>query len=161
MSCRTLAPPTEKQFNRLMDHLVFSRGILGADEPLPIRINLDNKWRWDVYRGMRHYNIYKFPEDIPSINPQRETAAPIYCPKDWPEQRTERHYMKLVTEVDQQGGCRLIAQDVENFLKVLLKYLGSVITPTSPCWSRCKDAIAQEQPIRKRRGRPPYFFDPF
>lgn len=160
-SCRTLAPPTKKQFNELMNYLVFSRRTLGAEEPLPIRITLGNQWRWDVYRGMAHYHIYKFPEDVPSINPQREMAAPTYCLNDWPEQRLEWIYVTFVSEVDRQRDYYLRAQDVEDFLKLLLKGLRRMITPTSPYWSICKDAIAQEQPIRKRRGRPPYFFDPF
>lgn len=68
----TLAPPTEKQFNDLVDLLV-SKSPDPALCPLPIEITLENKWRWEVYRGMAEYHIYKYRQEIPK--PRRHTRC--------------------------------------------------------------------------------------
>lgn len=47
----TLAPPTEEQFSKLM-HYLLDPGETGAEEPLPILITTDNKWRWHEVTGM-------------------------------------------------------------------------------------------------------------
>lgn len=70
---RTLTPPTEKQFNDLVDFLV-SRSPDPARCPLPIEVTIENKWRWDPYSGVAEFHIYKYRQEIPDKPPR-----PIRC----------------------------------------------------------------------------------
>lgn len=58
-----------------------------AQCPLPISVSLENKWRWDAYRGMTEHHIFKFRQEIPETRPRGHfRVSPSFCSTTCPAQ---------------------------------------------------------------------------
>lgn len=147
----TLAPPTEQQFNSLLDFLLSSEPDL-ASCPLPITISKDNRWRWRPYEAMTEYNFFKYPCEVPT---QDRDWYLDHRPRSsfWPE-RTD--YEAYSLELWKKENGEPYDEDV---LKVTWDRLVTTITPSSRYWDMFEAEITKIQPCKKKQGRPPYFFD--
>lgn len=154
----TLAPPTEKQFNDLVAFLLSPTADADPSRcPLPIRLTTENKWRWHAYEGMADYNIFKFRHEIP--NPPPRLRRPRPCPgvismRDWPE----LHESQTI----EQEAFKQLRRGVrdEDLIAACRERLKRISTPTSRCYHWDDEEQSRLQPDPKKRGRPPYFFDP-
>ncbi|KAG8158653.1 hypothetical protein KVR01_011775 [Diaporthe batatas] len=148
----TIAPPSEKQFNELLDFILSPNPDHGRC-PLPIRITKGNKWRWHPYDGMVKYHIYKFRHDVPEGARPRDHC--VITTVDWPESADEdtiltQYERRLMGEGDPD----------EDLIRTCRERLKRTTTPTSRCYHWNEEEQAKLQPDPKKRGRPPYFFDP-
>lgn len=146
---KTLAPPTEKQFHDLITFLISPSSDSTTRCPLPIEVTVENKWRWDPYDGMTEHHIFKFRQEIPEDRPRTRCIRRTI---DWPEiveyeALREEYRKKEAGEPSDVEGAR--------------KRLAQVITPSSIYWDGFSESEMLEiQPDERKRGRPPYFFDP-
>lgn len=142
-------------------------------EPLPIVVTPDNKWRWNEYHAMKEHLIYKFPSDCRMKRPLRDALEQGYAtptlgwlhPHDWPEIDLWHSIADLEEELRQRERTSVPSRrfsELEQRLKRTKCALAASIAPTSPFYShRAVEAlIVALQPDPKKRGRPPYFFDP-
>ncbi|KAI1656698.1 hypothetical protein F4813DRAFT_397277 [Daldinia decipiens] len=143
----TIFPPTETQFENLVDFLLSPT----ADPsrcPLPITCTADNKWRWEPYEAMAYYHIFrdryerKLPEDY--------RYSDVQSARNWPE--VNDRYI----DFQQQMAKREELPVDEDAWKAAKDNLRK-ITPSSPAWYWEKP----ERMEKKMLGKPPYFFDPF
>ncbi|KUI56201.1 hypothetical protein VP1G_10845 [Cytospora mali] len=148
----SIAPPTERQFNDLVNYLLSPNvPAMSSRCPLPIKISMENKWRWHPYTGMADYHIFKYRHEIPQIRPRDHC---VITPDFWPQAGLdqildEEFYKTLNGEPSDEA---LVAAKKEQ--------LRSTITPTSFFWPEHEKEVAKMQPDKKKQGRPPYFFDP-
>lgn len=156
----TLTPPTEKQFNNLVDFLLSTPSDKSPPSdknpsrcPLPVHITAENKWRWHPYDGMVDYHIYKFRHEIPTgARPRDHCDIGI---KDWPEANEQ--------QIIETEGIKSLEEDEvydEGLVAACWDRLKRTATPTSRCYCWNDEEQSRLQPDPKKRGRPPYFFDP-
>lgn len=154
-SASTIAPPTERQFSDLLDFLLSPSPSPQIDTslcPLPIRITLENKWRWHDYRGKADHHIFKFRHEIPREPPFRDHC--VINPKDWPEYGDWALIEEETMKPLDGGVCDAV------LVAAAMERMRQISTPTSRCYAWEEEEMARRQPDPKRRGRPPYFFDP-
>lgn len=148
----TLTPPTEKQFKSIIEFLLLPDPDY-TTIPLPIQITVENKWRWHHSIGRIHYNIFKYPSEVPWIE-YRYGCHDYEGIRNWPENH-EYEVIEL-EKIKKESG--------EPFDEALIAEMWSrikrTITPTSPFWEEVEEDIVQMEPDKKKQGRPPYFFDP-
>lgn len=151
----TLAPPTEKQFNDVVAFLLSPTADTDPSHcPLPMHITTENKWRWHAYEGMADYNIFKFRHEIPNAPSRRRHRHFVVTRRDWPELHEK--------QILEQEGFKKLRGGVcdEELMAACRERLKQISTPTSRCYYWNDEEQARLQPDPKKRGRPPYFFDP-
>lgn len=147
----TIAPPSEKQFNDLVGFISSPNPDPGRC-PLPIRITQENRWRWHPYDGRVEHNIYKFRHEVPQGARDRDHC--VITPVDWPE------YIDQDT-IEREMEKQLEGEDPdEDLIEACRERLKRTVTPTSRCYHWNEEEQSKLQPDPKKRGRPPYFFDP-
>lgn len=77
----TLTPPTEKQFHDLLEFLISPSPDSTTQCPLPIKVTIENKWRWNSYNGMTEHHIFKFRQEIPETRPR--ASCKVRCSTSW------------------------------------------------------------------------------
>lgn len=119
--------------------------------PLPMRITQENKWRWHAYDGMVDYHIFKFRHEIPLERPRDHC---VITEKDWPEWVDECNIeTELIKRAEGEGYDEALVTAARERSK-------RISTPTSRCYHWNEEEQMRLQPDPKKRGRPPYFFDP-
>jgi hypothetical protein len=146
-----LAPPTEHQFQSLLDFLLSPEPDF-ASSPLPITINKDNRWRLHPYDAMSEHHIFKNRCDIPIEEPIGHCEY-LFLRSDWPE--IEDYELCSVELRKKEAG----EPYDEDLLKTSWDRLARTITPTSRYWDRFEAEVIRTQPDGKKQRRPPYFFD--
>ncbi|KPM43812.1 hypothetical protein AK830_g2786 [Neonectria ditissima] len=122
---KTLYPPTQQQFNALVNFL-----LAGPDEaacPLPIHGTRSNRPRWDPDDAIARYHIFrdKWERKIPE-SPERRDC--VRNSKDWPE-LDDRNLVQIQLTNKQWGAPvdeEALAAAEERLMQV---------TPSSPCWN--------------------------
>lgn len=142
----TLAPPTEAQFNNVIDFLLSESPDI-SHCPFPMEVTPDNKWRWDPYDARTKYHIFKHRHDIPKGS--RPRRKDVVTPNTWPE-IIDRN--RLADEFEGAAPDKA-ARDVARIR------IAMTISPNSRLWEAFREDIVRLQPDVKRQGRPPYFFD--
>lgn len=153
----TLAPPTEEQFNKLMDYLLLPEddpAPLDDETPLPIVVTMDNKWRWDEYKGIVHHNITSALVEDPIAPPRHRKKS--NHPHDWPEME---ECFTIIDSSNRSEESKCDSATELAHVALAVERLMTTITPTSPFWSAFAAQMERIQPDPKKRGRPPYFFD--
>ncbi|KAG6364173.1 hypothetical protein INS49_005771 [Diaporthe citri] len=150
-STANIAPPTEKQFNNLVDFLLSPNPDTAANRcPLPIRITEENKWRWHAYDGMVEHHIFMFRHEIPRRRPREQC---VMTTTDWPEWRDQDTIeTELIKEVDGEAYDEALVAAARERLK-------RTATPTSRCYWWDGEEQSRLQPDPEKQGRTPYFFD--
>ncbi|KAK7425893.1 hypothetical protein QQZ08_007607 [Neonectria magnoliae] len=122
---KTLYPPTEQQFDALVDFL-----LAGPDKaacPLPIHGTPFNRPRWDPDDALARFHIFrdKWERKIPAAPPRHGC---VRNSKDWPE-LDDRNLVQIQLANKQWGG-----PVDEEALAAAEKRL-MLVTPSSPCWN--------------------------
>lgn len=126
----------------------------GPEEPLPWVITMDNKWRWDEYKAMAQYNIYKFRHEAAALNrrtdvPRRKGVPDVpvfHHPHDWPETELVDIF---VEEKLKEGGS---ANNSPRMMAAMATMMTST-TPTSPYW-RWREFATLVQEYEERQPDP-------
>ena len=122
---KTIYPPTEQQFNALVDFL-----LAGPDKaacPLPIHGTPLNRPRWDPDDAIARFHIFrdKWERKIPEAPLQHGC---VRNSKDWPE-LDDRNLVQIQLTNKQWGAPvdeEALAAAEERLMQV---------TPSSPCWN--------------------------
>ncbi|KAG8156868.1 hypothetical protein KVR01_013281 [Diaporthe batatas] len=148
----TFAPPTEEQFNQLVEFLV-SPDPDHSRCPIPIKVTPDNWWRWDPIPAMTEHNIFRNRYEVPDEHYTRSRRQ-VITDLTWPESAED-------AEAVERAARKAAGEPYDDLPSPLpgdTRWLQ--ITPTSFLWDERKDAICALEPDKKKQGRPPYFFDP-
>lgn len=118
-----------------------------------MRITEENRWRWHGYDGMVDHHIYKFRHEIPRWPRPRDHC--VITTNDWPEWRDQ-----CTIEDEWINPLEGEAPPDKALVAASRERLRRTATPTSRCYHWDEEEQAKLQPDPKKRGRPPYFFDP-
>ncbi|KAH7121478.1 hypothetical protein EDB81DRAFT_766293 [Dactylonectria macrodidyma] len=122
---KTIYPPTEEQFDALVDFLL--GGPNNTACPLPIQGTRLNRPRWDPDHAIARFHIFrdKWERKIPAAPLQHEC---VRNSKDWPE-LDDRNLVQIQLTNRQWG-----APVDEEALAAAEERL-KLVTPSSPCWN--------------------------
>lgn len=147
-----IAPPTEHQFQAMMEFLLSDTPDSALPCPFPITITDENRWRWHAYDGMVQHQIFKYRHEILPKQPG-PAGHTLRRPEDWPEVGD----YEIAWE---QRRKKATGQSYSETLYIsLMDKIKRTITPTSRYWPEFEEEIIRMEPNEKKRGRPPYFFD--
>ncbi|KLO94908.1 uncharacterized protein LW93_3600 [Fusarium fujikuroi] len=125
---RTIYPPTDQQFEQIIQFLLDqgeSHDTASAN-PFPILATPQNRWRWDPWDAMAHHNIYRDRYER-KISPTKEKPC-VLNSIDWPEIKDDLYLINAMHE--RLEGKSLDEDEIAAAKEGLTK-----ITPSSPLWS--------------------------
>ncbi|RKK99357.1 hypothetical protein BFJ68_g13233 [Fusarium oxysporum] len=125
---RTIYPPTDQQFEQMIHFLLDDSDShdTASSHPFPILATSQNRWRWDPWEAMAHYNIYRdrFERKISSSKGRPCVLNSI----DWPEVKDDLYLINAMHD-------RLEGKPVDEDEIAAAKEGLTKITPSSPLWS--------------------------
>ncbi|KAI1020993.1 hypothetical protein LB503_009995 [Fusarium chuoi] len=125
---RTIYPPTDQQFEQMIQFLVDESESHdnASAHPFPILATPQNRWRWDPWDAMAHYNIYRDRFER-KISPSKGKPC-VLNSIDWPEIKDDLYLINAMHE-------RLEGKSVDEDEIATAKEGLTKITPSSPLWS--------------------------
>ncbi|KAF5725081.1 hypothetical protein FMUND_175 [Fusarium mundagurra] len=121
---RTIYPPTDQQFEQVIQFLLDESE--SHDNPFPVLATPQNRWRWDPWDAMAHYNIYRDRFER-KISPSKGKPC-VLNSIDWPEIKDDLYLINAMFE-------RLEGKSVDEDEIAAAKEGITKITPSSPLWS--------------------------
>ncbi|RYC91895.1 hypothetical protein BFJ63_vAg5338 [Fusarium oxysporum f. sp. narcissi] len=125
---RTIYTPIDQQFEQMIQFLLDESEShdTASAHPFPVLATSQNRWRWDPWEAMAHYNIYRdrFERKISSSKGKLCVLNSI----DWPEVKDDLYLINAM--LDQLGGKPVDEDKIASAKEGLTK-----ITPSSPLWS--------------------------
>lgn len=99
---------------------------------------------------MTNYNIFRNRYEIP----QRSRGRPrcVISEHSWPD------YTEACKRAD-EGAKQAAGEPYDEAFMAESEGRRLHISPTSMLWERLEDEIVEQEPDKKKQGRPPYFFD--
>ncbi|RBQ70338.1 hypothetical protein FVER14953_08852 [Fusarium verticillioides] len=121
---RTIYPPTDRQFEQMIQFLLDDSE--SHDNPFPVLATPQNRWRWDPWDAMAHYNIYRDKFER-KVSPSKGKPC-VLNSIDWPEINDDLYLINAMHE-------RLEGKSVDEEEIAAAKEGITKITPSSPLWS--------------------------
>ncbi|KAF5671327.1 hypothetical protein FDENT_10967 [Fusarium denticulatum] len=121
---RTIYPPTDQQFEQMIQFLLNESE--SHDNPFPVLATPQNRWRWDPWDAMAHHNIYRDRFER-KISPSKGKPC-VLNSIDWPEIKDDLYLINAMHE-------RLEGKSVDEDAIAAAKEGVTKITPSSPLWS--------------------------
>ncbi|KLU87245.1 hypothetical protein MAPG_06246 [Magnaporthiopsis poae ATCC 64411] len=135
----TLYPPTDEQFQALMDFLRFPAGHGGSSAanecPLPIRASAWNRPRWDPYFAMKDHHIFRDRRErvLHEVNKSNSMWSYMH----WPE-LYDSDFIRL-QEINYWYGWSVDEEGVKA-AKERIKQ----VAPTSPQWRHAQALLKED-----------------
>ncbi|KAF5670125.1 hypothetical protein FCIRC_9033 [Fusarium circinatum] len=125
---RTIYPPTDQQFEQMIQFLLdeTENHDTASANPFPILATPQNRWRWDPWDAMALYNIYRDRFER-KISPSKGKPC-VLNSIDWPEIKDDLYLINAMHE-------RLEGKSVDEDEIAAAKEGLTKITPSSPLWS--------------------------
>ncbi|KAF4436681.1 hypothetical protein FACUT_6276 [Fusarium acutatum] len=126
---RTIYPRTDQQFGQMIKFLLDENESYdtASAHPFPILATPQNRWRWDPWDAMAHYNIYRdrFERKISDSKGKLCVLNSI----DWHEIKDDLYIINAMHE-------RLEGKSVDEDEIAVANEGLTKITPSSPLWSK-------------------------